>query len=312
LPFIDDCGLMLEPQEGMSVDEIVSWAKYAEKSGYGFIFRSDHLVPTSDSQKKVPSPECWTSLGAVAASTQRVKFGPMVSPIGFRNPTILANIVCSLYAYSKGRAILAVGAGWYMSEYEAYGFKFPELKQRKEEFHEALQIFHPLMKGEHVTFKGKYFSADMDCYPKPASKIPLIVGARNSQLIKWGAEFADELNMYSPSNEQLSKARRILGDKLAVRGSFIVSQMAPFFIGESQRDLNKRVEKYLEENGLHLKVEDQIRDFRESGTLCGTPDDFIAQIKEKRAAGLDRFYFQLLDPSDNDAAEILTSTVNKV
>ena len=45
LPFIDDCGLMFEPQEGMTVEEIVGWASYAERSGYGYIFRSDHLIP---------------------------------------------------------------------------------------------------------------------------------------------------------------------------------------------------------------------------------------------------------------------------
>ncbi len=303
---------MLEPQEGLSVDDIVDWAKYSEKSGYGFIFRSDHLMPTSDSKMNVPSPECWVSLGAVAASTQRVKFGPMVSPIGFRQPTVLANIANTLYAYSKGRAILGVGAGWYRSEYEGYGIEFPDLKQRKEEFHEALQIFRPLMDGKHASFKGKYFSAEMDCYPKPEKKIPLIVGGRDSQIIRWAGEFADELNTYSPSGNQLQKAKRILGNKLNPRGKFILSQMAPFYIGENDSDLKKRVQRYLDEMGLKKKVEDQIKDFRETGILCGTPDDFIAQVKEKRAAGLDRFYFQLWDPSDKDAAEILTKTMRRI
>jgi alkanesulfonate monooxygenase SsuD/methylene tetrahydromethanopterin reductase-like flavin-dependent oxidoreductase (luciferase family) len=303
---------MLEPQEGMTVDEIVGWAKFAEKSGYGYIFRSDHLIPTSDPKKKLPSPECWVTLGAVAASTQRVKFGPMVSPTGFRHPTVLANIVNTLYAYSKGRAILSVGAGWYQAEYAAYGIQFPDLQQRKEEFHESLQIFRPITEGKHVTFKGKYFSADMECYPKPDKKIHFVVGGRDSQIIRWAGQFADELNMYSPSKEQVEKAKRILGEKLRTRGSFVLSQMAPFFIGESDSDLNKPVQNYLEENGLKMKVESQIREFKESGIFCGTPDDFIAQIKEKRAAGLDRFYFQLYDPSDKDAAEILTRTIRRI
>jgi alkanesulfonate monooxygenase SsuD/methylene tetrahydromethanopterin reductase-like flavin-dependent oxidoreductase (luciferase family) len=309
---MDDCGLMLEPQEGLSVDDIVDWAKYAEKSGYGYIFRSDHLVPTSDAKMKVPSPECWVSLGAVAASTQRVKFGPMVSPIGFRHPTVLANIVCTLYAYSKGRAVLGVGAGWYRTEYEEFGIKFPELKQRKEEFHEALQIFRPIAEGKHVSFKGKYFSAEMDCYPKPSKNIPIVVGGRDSQIIRWAGEFADELNTYSPTKEQLEKVKRVLGNKLNPRGRFILSQMAPFFIGESDSDLKKRVQHYLDELGLKMTVEDQIKDFKETGILCGTPDDFMAQIKEKRAAGLDRFYFQHINTNDKDAADILTKTISRI
>ncbi len=312
MSFMDDCGLMLEPQEGLSVDEIVSWATYAEKSGFGYIFRSDHLIPTSDAKKEVPSPECWVTLGAVASSTQRVKFGPMVSPIGFRNPAVLANIACTLYSYSKGRAILSVGAGWYLSEYEAYGINFPEIPQRLAEFHEALQIMRPLTEGKHVTFKGKYYSADAECYPKPVPKIHMVVGGRNSQIIRWSAEFADELNMYSPSKKQLEKAKCIVGEAGRKGDDFVLSQMAPFFIGESDDDLKKRIRKYLDENGLQLKAEDQIADFKESGILCGTPDDFAAQIKEKRAAGLKRFYFQLSDPSDRDAAEILTKTLRSI
>ncbi len=88
--------------------------------------------------------------------------------------------------------------------------------------------------------------------------------------------------------------------------------MAPFFIGETNSDLKKRVQHHLDELGLKMTVEDQIKDFRESGILCGTPDDFIAQIKEKRAAGLDRFYFQLANPSDKAAADILTKTIGRI
>jgi len=296
----------------MSVQEIVDWATYAEKSGYGYIFRSDHVLPTSDPTKKLPSPECWVSLGAVAAKTQRIKFGPMVSPVGFRNPAILANIACTLYAYSKGRAVLSVGAGWYRSEYEAYGIRFPEIQERKEVFHEALQILRPLSEGKHVSFKGKHYSADVECYPKPDPKVHFVIGARDSQLIRWSAEFADELNMYGPSKKMIQKARRILGEVMGEKRDIVLSQMAPFYIGESDQDLRKRVQKYLDENGLKMTVEAQISDFKESGLFCGTPSDFAAQVKEKRAAGLDRFYFQLADPSDKDAAEILTRTLKQM
>jgi alkanesulfonate monooxygenase SsuD/methylene tetrahydromethanopterin reductase-like flavin-dependent oxidoreductase (luciferase family) len=307
MPFIDDCGLMLEPQEGMSVDEIVEWASYAERSGYGYIFRSDHLIPTSG-PKGLASPECWVTLGAIAAKTDRIKFGPMVSPIGFRNPAILANMACTLYAYSKGRAILSIGAGWYQAEYEAHGIIFPNLNQRKEGFHEALQIVRPLTEGRHVTFKGKYYSADVECYPKPVPKIHLIVGGRDSQIIKWAGEFADELNIYSPTIKWVEKARRILGEKSNV----VLSQMGPFFIGESEADLNKRVHRFLKDNGLEGSVQDQIANFRERGILCGTSGDFVDQIKEKRNAGLNKFYFQLSDPSDREAAEILTKTIRRL
>src|SRR5579862_4095375 len=303
MPFMDDCGLMLEPQEGMSVDEIVEWASYAERSGYGYIFRSDHVLPTSGA-KGLASPECWVTLGAIAAKTNRVKFGPMVSPVGFRNPAILANMACTLYAYSKGRAILSIGAGWYQAEYEAHGIDFPDLKERKEGFHEALHIVRPLTEGKSVSFKGKYYSADVECYPRPVPKVHLIVGGRDSQIIKWTGESADELNMYSPTMKWVDKARRILGENSTI----VLSQMGPFFIGESESDLSKRIQRFLKENGLEGTVEEQIANFKERGIFCGTPENFLDQIKEKKNAGMNKFYFQLYPP-DKEAAEILTKTL---
>src|SRR5712691_11860232 len=86
---------MLEPQGGMQVGEIIEWAEYAEKAGFGYILRSDHLMPTGGLREEdSPSPECWVTLGAVAPSTNWVAFGPLVTPVGFRNPALLARMAC--------------------------------------------------------------------------------------------------------------------------------------------------------------------------------------------------------------------------
>src|SRR5208282_247239 len=96
---IADCGLMLEPQQAMSIKDIVDWATIAEQKNYGYILRSDHLLPIWDSKDR-DSPECWSSLGVLAATTKKIKFGPLVSPIGFRNPALLARMACNLNDYS--------------------------------------------------------------------------------------------------------------------------------------------------------------------------------------------------------------------
>ena len=300
--------MMLEPQEGMSVEDILEWATYAEKAGYGYIFRSDHLLPTSDKKQGVPSPECWVTLGAVAARTMRVKFGPMVSPIGFRNPAILANIACTLYSFSRKRLILSVGAGWYQKEYEAHGIVFPDLKQRKEEFLEALQILRPLMEGKRVSFQGKHYSANVECFPKPDPKIHLVIGGRDSQIIRWAAKYADELNMYTPSDEMIQKARNIL-DSSSGGKNVILSQMGPFFLGESESDLRHRVGSYLKENGAEPDVDGAIAGMRERGMFCGTPSEFLSQVEARKNAGVSKFYFQLADPADKALPEILTKTL---
>lgn len=153
MDFIKDCGLMVEPQEGMTIDELLDVASFAEKKGFGYFFRSDHLLPTSR-KKGLDSPECWVTLGAIAARTRRIRFGPMVSPVGFRNPSLLARMAQTVDAMSRGRLCLGVGAGWYEDEYKAHGIEFPDLETRKRQFTEALEIIRPLTQVGRVDFRG--------------------------------------------------------------------------------------------------------------------------------------------------------------
>jgi alkanesulfonate monooxygenase SsuD/methylene tetrahydromethanopterin reductase-like flavin-dependent oxidoreductase (luciferase family) len=92
--------------------------------------------PTSGA-KEMDSPECWTTLGATAARTSTVRFGPMVSPIAFRNPSVLWRMARRLHSYSKGRLELAVVAGWCRDEYAVRGIRFPSFGERRGQFREG-------------------------------------------------------------------------------------------------------------------------------------------------------------------------------
>jgi len=302
LSFLKSCGLMLEPQEGMKVEDIVSWAEYAEKNGYGYLFRSDHILATSR-KKGLDSPECWVTLGAVAARTNRINFGPMVSPIGFRNPALLAKMALTLHSYSKGRLILSVGAGWFEEEYVAHGFSFPGLDERRDQLKEALQIIRPLTEGKKVSFKGKHFSANLDEAVRTQSKVYLVVGGRDSKIIRLASESADELNLFSPDIKTVKRVKKLLGEKV------VLSQMGPFFLGESVQDLESRVNRFAGAGGLGQDAKELISGLRERGFFCGTPDDFRSQIEEKRKLGVSKFYFQLQDPSDRAVVDTLTRTL---
>lgn len=192
---IDDCAIMVEPQLGMSMDALLDAARRTEELGFGYFFRSDHILPTDD-RRGLDSPECWTSLGAIAASTSRVRFGPMVSPIGFRNPALLAKMACTIHSLSKGRLQLAVGAGWYESEYQAHGFTFPDFRTRMEQFGEALEIIAAMVGNGRADFDGRHFSAHTDCFPRPEGRMHLIVGGRTRPVVRLAARFADEWNSY--------------------------------------------------------------------------------------------------------------------
>lgn len=151
---IRDCGLMLEPQFGMTMEQVVQTSRQAEDLGFGYLFRSGHLLPTGNS-RGVDSPECWTSLGAISASTRTLKFGPMVTPMGFRNPAMLAKMACTLHSFSGGRLQLAIGAGWYEPEYRAHGYEFPSFKVRMRQFEEGVRIILSMVREGRADFDGE-------------------------------------------------------------------------------------------------------------------------------------------------------------
>ncbi len=301
--------MMLEPQMGLSMDEILGWAKYAETAGYGYLFRSDHFMPTGGG-RGLDSPECWVTLGAVAASTNRIKFGPLVSPVGFRNPALLARMACTLHSFSDGRLVLGFGAGWFQDEYLAHGYEFPPFGVRFEQFQEALSIVRPLTEGKRVDVQGKYFTAHTDCLPKPKGKVNLIIGGRTPRIVRTAAQIADEWNALSPPLGLYRKLRKVFDSSVAGRNDK-VSQMGTFLIGESNRELNGNASRFAKLRGIAGGAEAAIERVKQNGAFCGTVEEFVSQMNERREAGIERFYFQLLDTRNKEMVELLTETLKR-
>lgn len=301
---IGDCGLMLEPQLGMSVQEIIDWGTYAERHGYGYIFRSDHLQPTNGNRDR-DSPECWVTLGALAATTKRIKFGPMVTPIGFRNPALLAQMACNLHSYSKGRLLLGVGAGWYKKEYLAKGYEFPKLHVRHEQLIEALKIIKPLIEGKRVNFRGKHYVANTVCYPHPRSRMRLILGGWSAFLSRAAEEYADEWNLFNGTPDDFKQLKQQLSES----GRRIeISRAGIFFLAKTTDQLQRKLKaqsSVLKTWNLPASIDGLMK----HKVLCGDVDEFGSQLNELRKAGVDRFYFDLFDPKDKEMVDLLTYTL---
>jgi alkanesulfonate monooxygenase SsuD/methylene tetrahydromethanopterin reductase-like flavin-dependent oxidoreductase (luciferase family) len=308
LAFIRDCGIMVEPQEGMKAGELVDVARTVERAGYGFLFRSDHLLPTSK-KNDLDSPECWVTLGAIAAVTRTLKFGPMVSPIGFRNPAVLARMACTVDAMSSGRLRLGVGAGWYKEEYLAHGFEFPSVKVRKEQFHEALEIIRPLTQEGRVSFDGKYFSAHLEGLPKLKRRVHMIIGGKMPSIVRETLRYADEWNFVGapPAEfESLKKALRASGRHI------VISKMGQFIIGEDNRDLRSRVRAEMRRVGVSKDEDPFIRELKGRGCTVGTSGNFADEVNGLREKGVERIYFQTWDTSDRRQIDLLAAALRKL
>src|SRR3954468_17350741 len=181
--------------------ELKEIALAAEEVGVDTLFAPDHLIfrkyGSFDSIPEGDSRGCWevwTLLSALAGITKRVTLGPFVACTSFREPALLAKMADTLDEVSGGRLLLGLGAGYHEPEYKAFGYPFDHLAGR---FEEAVQIIGPLLKGEHVTFHGRYYTVD-DCEihprgPRPGGP-PIWIGAKQPRMMRLVAKYADAYN----------------------------------------------------------------------------------------------------------------------
>src|SRR3954454_18064582 len=140
-------------------EKLVEIATTAEESGFSSITVMDHLhqIPGVGPRTNWMF-EGNTMLGALAARTSRVSVGLLVAGVMYRNPALLAKITTTLDIISGGRAILGLGAAWFEEEHRAYGYDFPQLRERFEHLEDALQVARLMFTQEETSFSGTHNS----------------------------------------------------------------------------------------------------------------------------------------------------------
>src|SRR6187402_323639 len=128
----------------------------AEEGGLDSVWGADHVI-FREGGETTGIHECWTVLTAVAAVTSRVEIGPLVLALPFRNPALTAKMAAELDEVSDGRLILGLGCGWHQPEFDAFGYP---VDHRVGRFAEGLEIIAPLLRGDSVTFDGRYYQAE--------------------------------------------------------------------------------------------------------------------------------------------------------
>ena len=176
-------------------------AVQAEQLGFESIWLFDHFTTVPRPTDEITF-ESFTSLSALAAMTRRVRLGHIVICTAFRNPALTAKMISTMDAISGGRMELGIGAGWKRDEWLAYGYGFPETKERLARLGDDLEVITRMLAGDrhsHAAYEGKYSSvSDAVNVPKPIQqpRVPIMVGG-NGPNVTWrlAARHADELNL---------------------------------------------------------------------------------------------------------------------
>jgi F420-dependent oxidoreductase-like protein len=203
-----EVGLMLEGQADLNWERWQRIAQVAEDSGYVGLYRSDHFTNPHGAYQD--SLECWTSLTWLASHTSRLEFGPLVSPVSFRHPSMLVRTAAAVDDLSGGRLQFGVGAGWQEREHTNYSYHLGTVAERMGRLREAMHIISHLLRDDApLTFAGKFYQVhEAVLLPRPRRPggTRVVIGGNGKQLtLPLAARFADEWNATFRTTEQFQE-----------------------------------------------------------------------------------------------------------
>jgi F420-dependent oxidoreductase-like protein len=307
--------LMIEGQEGVSWADWRRLALLAETHDFDALYRSDHQLslfePTARS-----SLDAWTTIAGLASVTKRLRFGTLVSPVGFRHPSLLAKIVATADQISDGRVEVGIGAGWYALEHASFGFDFPDNATRASVLEEYLEVVTRLWTEDQVDFRGQFFELEgAVANPKPVQvpHPPVVMGglARQRSAAS-AARWASEYNLYETSPEQvIPKLARLAAACEAIGrdpASLGLSINANILIGSDDRDLATRAARHL---AYQVVDTDPLTHLRNQGAdrLVGTPERVLDQMASYAAVGVTKMLLQVFPHDDYEAIEMIGQEV---
>ncbi|MCA9511918.1 MAG: LLM class F420-dependent oxidoreductase [Myxococcales bacterium] len=278
-------------------DRVATSAQTAEAAGFDAVLVMDHFY-----QLPMLGPphnemlEAYPLLGAIAARTERVRLGTLVTGNTYRNPAHLAKLVTTLDVVSKGRAIFGIGAGWFEPEHAGYGFDFPPIGERLGRLDEALQIARAMFRSEQPTFKGRYYTTEnaLNVPPPVQAGGPavLVGGTGEKRTLRLVAQYADESNWTCDPSEFPRKMEALEGHCAAVgrdRSEIGVSWLGTLVVGETTAAAESARNAFLAERGMDwATLPAAAQDAISQRLVLGDPDTVGEFVQTKiRGQGLD-------------------------
>jgi F420-dependent oxidoreductase-like protein len=277
-------------------DPVEAWARtvavtrQAEELGFESVWLFDHFHTIPEPTDEITF-ESFTSLSALAALTSRVRLGHIVICTAFRNPALTAKMISTMDSISGGRMELGIGAGWKRDEWMAYGYGFPETKERLARLGDDLEVITRMLAGdrhEHATFEGRYATVDGAInVPKPVQRprVPIMVGG-NGPNVTWrlAAKHADELNLDGTPPSEVRDAQPVIASRCEE-------------VGRDPASLPISVNVWSEIAGSPgASRVDLLREYADAGVrrvmffdrATATSDDYVRSLADDaRAAGLE-------------------------
>ena len=294
-------------------ERVAAQAVAAEAAGFDTVFVMDHffqlpMLGRPDQEMF----EAYTLLGALAARTERVRLGTLVTGVTYREPALLAKAVTALDVISSGRALLGIGAAWFDAEHEALGFEFPPLKVRYEHLVDALEICQGMFTQQSTTYEGTHHAVK-GAFNSPGpvgERIPILIGGQGEKrTFRIAAQYADELNTtaaFADLPRKLEALQGHLDDLGRPRSDITVTPLGTLVLAETHDAALAKLKAMIAARGFDadaLLADEASASALLGRIVWGDPDEVGARVQELVAVGLDGVVFNL--PADADDTEVI-------
>ena len=288
---------------------ILDFAREVENIGFDSIFITDHLLAAKQFYS-VSFLEPLTALSLVAGVTERVKLGTSVMVMPIREPVLLAKQLATMQFLSNNRIVLGAGIGWYPPEYTNTGVK---KSQRGARTDEILEIIVPLLEGQTVTYRGKYYSIEDVLIEPRSSQRPEVWIGGGSQLADPGSP--DLPRIVEPVKRRILNSEGwiprptcppedIARDWDELQSYFsehgrdpadltVVHENFYHFVGTED---GARARREQHEAMLRVMSEARGSEYLERVYLFGTPDEVVEALQRRVDAGVQRFILHTMTP----------------
>lgn len=272
-------------------------AAEAEEAGFSSLWLMDHFIQIPQVGREwEPMLESHTTLGYLAARTQTMRLGTLVTGITYRNVAHLAKIVATLDVLSEGRAVCGLGAAWFEREHVAYGYDFPPIAERYELLEDALELLPLLWGSGSPAYQGRRISTpEALCYPRPLQeKVPILVGGSGEQrTLRLVARHADACNLFGDPATVRRKIE-VLHRHCAAEGrdpaAIEVTHLSTAMTAATRPELGAKVARL---GAGSASPEDVAR-----STNAGTTEDQIGRYRDLAQAGVQEAIVSLADVGD--------------
>jgi F420-dependent oxidoreductase-like protein len=200
--------------DGRLLGGLAALSEAVDEAGLDTVWVADHLFQADPSSTpEAEMLEAYTSLGYLAARTERVRLGALVSPVTYRAPSLLIKQVTTLDVLSNGRAWLGIGAGYHEEEARAMGLSLPPVTERFEALEETLVLARQMWRGDTTPFVGRHYRLDRPISsPRPTARPhpPILIGGTGERkTLRLVAEHADACNLFDVPDGGVTIRRKL-------------------------------------------------------------------------------------------------------